>query len=348
MERISLNINDIIKDIEGSDNPVGSDLSYTEIYDNIKNARFQEDDRLSFGVWERELKKADWNLVESISFDALCNKSKDLQIVAWLIEALVSNDGFLGIIQSAEILKLFLESFWYTCYPKNEDDSSDIDQKIRILNWISEVYGRNISFVKLTENGINLYDYEYALEIKSLMKRSAESSAEILNSLKKDNRLTLDEIYAEIKAEKQESLRNILNLIAKIKQSLDSLTKTLNKVLPSETVISFSSFLEKIEKINRFISSFVEKQSTPENTLGNTEEKSESNRDRYSVNSREDIYNNMKNLSAELREIDKHSPSPYVLELVVSWKDKSLLEIMTDLQSGDSEAHKLLKFLIKS
>jgi hypothetical protein len=64
--------------------------------------------------------------------------------------------------------------------------------------------------------------------------------------------------------------------------------------------------------------------------------------------SREQIYDQIAQLAQQLKEIEKHSPSHYMLELVVSWKSKTLLAIINDLKSGTSEAHELLKILLNS
>ncbi len=47
-------------------------------------------------------------------------------------------------------------------------------------------------------------------------------------------------------------------------------------------------------------------------------------------------------------EIDPHSPAPYLLELIVSWENKKLLQIVTDINEGKTEAHNLLKLLAGS
>ncbi len=61
---------------------------------------------------------------------------------------------------------------------------------------------------------------------------------------------------------------------------------------------------------------------------------------------RDSIYDEINNLAQKLAVIEKHSPSSYILNLVVSWKNKSLLEIIDDIKTGTSESHKLLKFLV--
>ncbi len=62
--------------------------------------------------------------------------------------------------------------------------------------------------------------------------------------------------------------------------------------------------------------------------------------------SRNDIYKLLNSLYLLLKEVDKHSPSPYLLNLILSWEDKTLLEIILDVKTGNTESHQLLKMLL--
>ncbi|MBQ9441172.1 MAG: hypothetical protein IJU54_02095, partial [Alphaproteobacteria bacterium] len=64
-----------------------------------------------------------------------------------------------------------------------------------------------------------------------------------------------------------------------------------------------------------------------------------------SVN-RDEIYNMLNNMYLLLKKIDKHSPSPYLLNLILEWKDKTLLEIINDAKTGNTESHQLLRMLL--
>jgi type VI secretion system protein ImpA len=66
----------------------GADLRYEGTYDRIKEAR-RADDALAQGDWKRDLKTAEWQKVIDLATVAP-KKTKDLQIGAWLAEALIS------------------------------------------------------------------------------------------------------------------------------------------------------------------------------------------------------------------------------------------------------------------
>src|SRR5215467_15835667 len=93
---------DLLKPIAGP-NPGGVDLRYDPIYDKIKEAR-REDDDAPQGEWTTTRKVAEWPLVIKLAKDALTTKSKDLQIAAWLTEALIRREGFAGLNSALDLL----------------------------------------------------------------------------------------------------------------------------------------------------------------------------------------------------------------------------------------------------
>lgn len=123
-------------DIEGllapiaGDNPAGESLQYTPVYDEIKEARRAEDP-LSQGDWQRELKVADWDEVVRLTTDALANRTKDLQICAWLTEAVTKNEGFRGLRDGLKLAGGLHERFWDNVYPEIED--GDLEARANAL-----------------------------------------------------------------------------------------------------------------------------------------------------------------------------------------------------------------------
>ncbi len=324
--RLNYDTNLLIKEITDSDNGAGVDVSLTSLYDAIKNARTEDDPRLSMGVWERDLKKANWQLVQSLSIEILSNKSKDLQVVAWFIEAMINIDGFIGMPPALQFLKIFLESFWYTCFP------NDNDKKIHILSWIEDKINTILLTRQFVED-VSLYDYEYALEMKALSKRSAEAEIEITQSAKRENRKSSDDIQNIIKRNDTNELRET---IKNINTEIFLLLETINKILKNEDILTFSKVIENLTKINKIIA----KREDIKEIKNDEYKKIDNNIDRNI------IYTEIKKLSENLKKLEKHSPAPFILDLIVTWKNKSLFEIMNDLKEGNSEGHKLLKILI--
>ena len=336
MTRVTYEISELLSGIVGTPDEAGYDVSDSKIYDDIKTSKFEEDASVSFGIWEHELKKADWELTEKLCIDALKTKSKDFQILAWLIETLVVLDGFSGITTGMQILNEFSKTFWVTGYPRTADNSSDIEQKIRICEWIFDVVTKKSKFIPLIAGDklLNLYQYEYALDLNKTIARSPNSSANILELAKQEGHITLDEIHNKIKTLEPTNIEHTLELIQDIQQEKLILDKTFSD-LKVNGINAFSGLIKNLETIDRILTRRRTDETKPDTVTNSID-----------TTKRDEIYNSISELSKQLSAIEKHSPSSFMLNLVVSWKNKNLLEIMDDLKSGNSDAHRLLKFLI--
>lgn len=115
-----------------ADRPSGESLQYAGLYDEIREAR-RADDVLEQGDWKRELKVADWDETVALATDALLNKTRDLQVAAWLGEGLTMLHGFAGCRDSLKLMKLLHADFWDTCYP--EIDEGDMEGRANVLSF---------------------------------------------------------------------------------------------------------------------------------------------------------------------------------------------------------------------
>lgn len=143
----TIDIDAILVPLPG-DNPAGENLRYAPVYDEIKEAR-RADDPLDRGDWDREIKTSDWDKVFALSVEALTEKTKDLQIAAWLTEALTRTEGFEGLIAGLKILTGFLSNFWDTVYPEVDED--DLDYRVGPLEFLNNNLWFPIKEVPLTD-----------------------------------------------------------------------------------------------------------------------------------------------------------------------------------------------------
>src|SRR3954467_5863735 len=131
-ERIMSLRDDLLSPIAGT-TPGGIELRYDPIFDKIKEAR-REDLDAPQGEWATTLKTADWPLVIKLAKDAIATKSKDLQIAAWLTEALARREGFPGLRSGLEVLAGLVEVHWDNLYP--EIDDGDAEMRAAPLEWV--------------------------------------------------------------------------------------------------------------------------------------------------------------------------------------------------------------------
>ncbi len=165
------------------ENPAGEDLRYTPVYDEIKEAR-RADDPLAQGDWKRELKTSDWDEVIKLSEEALKEKTKDLQIAAWMTEALTHTEGFDGCHSGFEVVNGLLQQFWESLYPEIEDD--DLDFRAAPLEFLNNNLPLAIQKVPLTDpKGTSGYSWIKYQEGKDVgyeeTTRDPEARAELIN-----------------------------------------------------------------------------------------------------------------------------------------------------------------------
>jgi len=115
------------------ENPSGEDLRYKPIYDQIKEAR-REEEEVQDGEWRTAGKKADYPLVIKLASQAIATQSKDLQLAAWLTDAVLRTEGFAGLKQGLELLHGLVGTFWDTLYPQLED--GDAELRAAPLEWV--------------------------------------------------------------------------------------------------------------------------------------------------------------------------------------------------------------------
>jgi type VI secretion system protein ImpA len=146
----TLDFDSLLVPIEG-ENPSGESLRYLGPYDAIQEARRADDPNLAPGDWKRDLKVANWREVSKIATEALASKSKDLQIAAWLTEALIKQHGFVGARDGFRLLRELLERFWDTVYPLPED--GDLELRASPLNWVNDRLPVALKELALTKGG---------------------------------------------------------------------------------------------------------------------------------------------------------------------------------------------------
>lgn len=128
------------------DQPAGTDLrkdhSPTSIYFRLRDARAEardaEREAEAVGGEEdgapgerrtgRELAAealARWRTVQDLAGMALAGSSKDLEVAAWLTEALVRNAGLRGLAAGASVIAGLAERFWDDLYPRPDEDGME-------------------------------------------------------------------------------------------------------------------------------------------------------------------------------------------------------------------------------
>lgn len=154
MSRTSLN--KLLEPIPGDD-ICGVDLSFSNVFDEIREARRQDDPTLAQGEWESELKTAQWPRVIELCEEILGGQSKDMQIVAWYTEATTRLKGFEGLALGLQVMDGLLSDFWEFCYPTCDPD--DLEERAGKIEWLNNQMPLVIREIPLTDRGSGAYSW---------------------------------------------------------------------------------------------------------------------------------------------------------------------------------------------
>ena len=163
---------DLLNPIAGP-NPGGADLRYDPLYDRIKEAR-REDDDAPQGEWQHTRKVADWPQVIKLTSDAVATKSKDIQLAAWLAEAMLRREGFGGFRATVDAIRGLVDTFWDHLHPEAED--GDLELRAAPLEWMGTRLDLPVRFVPLNRAGHNHIVYTEARAIGSEADAEGDSS----------------------------------------------------------------------------------------------------------------------------------------------------------------------------
>lgn len=161
------------------DAPAGRDLRYDPVYDQIAEARSEEDATLPVGQWARQTKKADYQAVASLAQEALTKRSKDLWLGAWLGEARIKLDGVHALASSLHLLLGLQERFWDSLHPEVED--GDAGMRAAPLQWALERYAALVYELPVVADAVSYYDYK-AVRAPHAGAAAAQSAVEALDA----------------------------------------------------------------------------------------------------------------------------------------------------------------------
>jgi type VI secretion system protein ImpA len=166
------------------DAPAGQNLRYDPVYDQIAEARSEEDATLPVGQWARPSKRADYQLVSFLTREALAKRSKDLWIAAWLGEARIQLDGLSALSPVFDLLLRLQEHFWDSLYPEIED--GDAGMRTAPLQWAMDCYAGLVYGLPAAAESVNYRDYK-AARTSSSGVTTAQSVVEALEAALKDS-----------------------------------------------------------------------------------------------------------------------------------------------------------------
>ncbi len=327
--------------------PCGDDLIFSPEFDAIQEARRFDDPSISQGEWVAEIKEADWPGVARLCLGILANKSKDLRVACWLIEARCKIDGLAGLAEAYTLLAALCESFWNDIHPQPED--GDLEQRVGVLDWLANQTPRLLRDIALTDSTrgkFSLIDLEAARAVARQIERNPGQAEEITRqagvSLEQFEAAVSDTTRAYF-ADGLYQAEQTRNAIKAVQILLDS---RMGKLSPA-----FGQAFDVLEDIARFFQHHAGSD-TGAIAVGAPTEPASPNpqhRERIEpsfgecpatisgpIGSREEAIRQLQEIAGFFRRTEPHSPVAYLAEKAARWGSMSLHEWLRTVVKDDS------------
>jgi len=366
---------ELLAPIPGPD-PAGISLRYETIYQNIAEARREEDPNLPQGNWQRDLKKADWHAVAQLCSQVLARQSKDIQIAVWLAEAWLHLEGLNGLTRGLNLLECLCRDYWEGIHPRIED--GDIDYRVSPFEWandnISLALRLNLTIAEgtsdLVETGLTLAKWDEVLRMENLIRKdsrlekAAASSGKVnRSSFMATVSMTPPVFFNALLAELAQCMQAATGLeqvmreklgedspgLTRIKDVLDSIVKVVREFggvsapVPKDAgtgTPAHTTADEGVPEGNREEQPMAEQQPT-ENTMVREEGPSHAS----VIRSREEAYRRLSDAADYLLRTEPHSPTPYLVMRAVAWGRMPLNELLQELVNSEGDLKELYTLL---
>lgn len=179
---MSVELEPLLKPIS-EQQPCGTDYSFSNEFHAIKKAKTQDDPLLDQGDWVAEPKQADWSFVQAQVIELLTEKTKDIRLYTWLMEAWANLYGFDGLNKSLTLTQQSLEAYWLQLFPEIEED--DLDQRLGLLQGLINLLPtlfKSIPIVNVSPY-YTLSDYESFLHQQNQKRKANIEEEDPKNSI---------------------------------------------------------------------------------------------------------------------------------------------------------------------
>jgi type VI secretion system protein ImpA len=216
---------ELLNPIEGP-NPSGANLRYDPVYDKIKEAR-REEAQPPPGMTEQDRKVSDNNQVIKLATDLLTSKTKDLQLAAWMTEAMLKQRGFGGLKDGLALCCGLVDKFWDTLFPEIED--GDAESRGAPLGFIGVKLDIPLKLVPVVEKAkYGLLDHKQSREVGYEDQIKGDEAKKKRAALIKEGKLApelfdkaFEETPKKFYAQAEKDLDGCLETLTRLKKNCD-------------------------------------------------------------------------------------------------------------------------------
>ncbi|MDO6467413.1 type VI secretion system protein TssA [Neptunomonas phycophila] len=311
---------------------------------------------------------SEWKQVQTACVDILATQSKDVEVLAWLAEATIRVDGFVGLAEVFDVIDQTLREYWGGIYPLPDEEG--ISATLFPLTGLNGDNGEGtlvmpirMASVITTPAGemISGWDYIKACDLAQLTDDS-KRQRKIDDGIK-----TIDQLQQLMQGTDSAQIKTTARAIDSCKQNFASIDDFLQDQCgydsPPTSAIKnvLSTAWDALAAIARIDTSILEDPKPAEEEASELEDDSDKPEVRssksaqntvvqfrpeaYYPSSREEALIMVSRLSAFFRDTEPHSPLSYQMERVERWGRMGLAELMDELLDDDTTRHQFFRLI---
>lgn len=346
-----------------AESPAGEWLRFDPVFDEIQRLRQEDDPALPLGVWQRELKKADWRGVERTCIDVLATRSKDLQVAAWLTEAWLHLHGFSGFASGVQLVAGLCRDFWPDLYPALEDGSSEY--RIAPVAWLTRLTTPMLAIPithPATEEPASYgwKEWTHALRIAKLAVKDQQALAKAQAA----GTVTQQKFLVAVSLTSGTWYSSLNDELSAALSAIDALDAVVTEKCGAQEAPSFTPLREMLQSIQSFVARVIRERiekgelAAPEEPAAVTDEPMIDTTESSDpapvpaprlvvgpIASRADAYRALTDASEYLLRTEPHSPVPYLVRRAIAWGNMSLVELLEELLAKNADINTVYALL---
>ncbi|HEY6403353.1 MAG TPA: type VI secretion system protein TssA [Blastocatellia bacterium] len=332
------------------DNPAGAELRYTPVdakrgiswHDEIREAAREN-------LFEQTPKYADWPKVIDLTTRALTTLSKDWQIAAWLVEALVKHDRFdrlVGLRDGAKLMRGLMEQYWDVLYPSidTEDTDGPFVGRVNLISALSDSLSIAVKKIPLTNNQLGL-SYSYLqwhesrkFDVPDDPNEHTERTAELIESANGEGKITSrDWRNAEVSTphgyflDRLEMIRECRAELKLFDDAMDDKFQRMDGGRLRRESPGVKTLSQALDEIHDLVAGIEEKKRPPSVSGGSGADSGNGAGMRQgfvmtegAVSSRQEALRRLEEVANYFRVAEPHSPVAFLVQRAVKWGNMDL------------------------
>ena len=286
-----------------------------------------------------------WAELAELATAALKSETKDLEVVAWLIEAWTRLYGIEGFSKGYELASELIKEYWDKgLYPAEDEDG--LTTRVSPISGLNGYEGNGslimpIKSISVTdtsqEDNYVVWQYEQALQIERIedpekRQKRLDSGAVTLDDIVRSVNVTSANFYQQL----DESLTSAKTHYQNFVEVLDSVTEELPQ--PTSNI---KNALEECESaLNHLAKDKLAELAVAEESVDDASgdvEESKTNSSDKSIADRQQALRKLEEIALFFRKTEPHSPVSYMINQTVQWSQLPLPELLQKL-IPDSDA----------